>query len=299
MREYHSQDLTLLGKGGTGAVYRINDEQVLKTYSSDISLEELMQKKEAIKHLVAKDVPAMFSFEIVQIDGGYGIVYELLKEPTVAEAIMKDDACLEEMGVKMGKLFRQMHNADVSDYLPSFSERIKGWVDFAEEKGFVTGHSAKTMRTLIDSIPEGSALIHSDFHEGNVKIFKNELLLIDLDEIAYGNPLFDLAFHYNNHVLISKVASICLKSVGMLPKHCRKIYDIELNTYFDGNIDPDLQKKLKPISLMLSALAPSRLHTDYLENKLFLLIAKQMSVYFDICASRLLKKEPELYGRSR
>ena len=296
MREYHSKDLTLLGKGGTGSVYRINDEQVLKTYSSSISPEELMKKREAIKQLLVKDVPAMFSFEVARIDDSYGIVYEMLKDSTVAKSIMKDASCLEEMGVKMGKLFRQMHNADVSDCLPPFHERIMGWVDSAEETGFITKHCAKTMRTLIGIIPEGHALIHSDFHEGNVKVLKGELLLIDLDEIAYGNPLYDLAFHYNNHIAISKAADVCLKSVGMLPQYCKKIYEIELNAYFDGNIEAGLNKKLKPISLMLSALAVVRLNTDYLDNKLFLFIAKQMAVYFDIYTSCLLKLHPNIYG---
>lgn len=295
MKEYRSEDLTLLGKGGTGCVYRINDEQVLKTYRDNITLEELMQKKEAIRHLLVKDIPAMFSFEIVRIDDGYGIVYEMLKDSSVAESIMKNPSCLEELGMKMGNLFRQMHDADVSGCLPSFRERISGWVSEAEETGFITGHCAKTMRNLIDSIPEGSSLIHSDFHEGNVKIFNGDLLLIDLDEIAYGNPLYDLAFHFNNHILASKVAAICLKSVGMLPEYCKRIYAIELDAYFNGRPDAGLKKKLKPISLMLSVLAPARLQTDYLENKFLLSIAKQMAVIFDIYTSAFLKRNPGIY----
>ncbi len=68
MKQYNLNELILMAKGGTGSIYRINDEQVLKVYGPDTTLEELEQKKET-----------MITFEIVSVGNSYGIVLEMLK----------------------------------------------------------------------------------------------------------------------------------------------------------------------------------------------------------------------------
>ena len=75
---------------------------------------------------------------------------------------------------------------------------------------------AELMRSVLAAIPQKNTLVHADFHEGNVMLQGNELILIDLDDICTGNPLFDLVAHYTGHVLAAKAAPEGMRySMGM------------------------------------------------------------------------------------
>lgn len=295
MQIYDSNELELKRKGGTGAIYRLNDEQVIKVYSKNTTLDDINEIKESIKKLVSKGIPCMISFDVVKVDESYGIVFENMSQKSVAKSIMADKTKLEEYGLKMAHLFKKIHNTEVSDCLPSFKDRILSWVKTMEENGDITSHCAKTMRKLIYSIPDKNTMLHCDFHEGNVKVLNGDLVLIDLDEIAYGNPLYDLAFHYGNHQLASFSKSVCMKSIGLTPNFVRKIGEIETDEYFKDNKINKYKKKMSLIFMMSISLVPARLESEYLDNKMHKLIIKLFTIFFDIYASMVLFFEPNLF----
>lgn len=50
---------------------------------------------------------------------------------------------------------------------------------------------------ILDSIPDGSVMIHGDYHTNNVMVQSDgELVLIDMADISRGNSLFDIAGSY-------------------------------------------------------------------------------------------------------
>jgi aminoglycoside phosphotransferase (APT) family kinase protein len=49
---------------------------------------------------------------------------------------------------------------------------------------------------LIDRIPDTRHLIHGDFHTGNVFLQNSEPMLIDMDRLATGDPVFELGDMY-------------------------------------------------------------------------------------------------------
>lgn len=299
MKEYNSKDLKLIAKGGVGAIYRLNEELVIKVYSQDTTLEEIEKIKASIKTLVSKGVPSMISFDIVKVDGSLGIVFELLSDKMVSEAIMENDTTLEEYGVKMGKLLKLIHTIEVDDCLPSFKERILSWVKNLEDRQYLSKSCVKTMRRIVDDIPDKKTMIHSDFHEGNVKVLNGELILIDLDEIAYGNPIYDLGFHSLNHVGAGLFKMVAMKSVGMYPKYCRKIKKIEIKEYLKDNDIPNFKSKMLVLALMLVSLTPARFDSGYVEIKTFKIFLKLLCYIFNIVATIILFFKPNLFKEAR
>ena len=60
----------------------------------------------------------------------------------------------------------------------------------------------------------------------------DELILIDLDDICTGNPLFDLAAHYTGHVLAAKSAPESMRySMGMEAETGLAMYRYTVQAY--------------------------------------------------------------------
>ena len=62
---------------------------------------------------------------------------------------------------------------------------------------------------MIAAVPERSTMVHCDFHAGNVMYQRGEIVVIDMADIGYGYPIFDLA-----------------GKIFLLPFHCSAIWEI-------------------------------------------------------------------------
>ena len=88
------------------------------------------------------------------------------------------------------------------------------------------------LREIVKAIPQGSCLLHCDFHEGNVMIHNGEYLLVDIDEVCIGHPLYDLTYHYINHEVLAKQPKMLFKSMGLTAKLAKQSARITRDTYF-------------------------------------------------------------------
>ena len=206
----------IIGRGGNGVVYQLDQETILKLYNEGTSLEKIaLEKKYATAAFIA-GLPCAIAYDTVQSGKQYGIVFELLNAVTVGRAVNQNPALIPKMGKSMGALLKQLHTTEMSsDVLPKMTDKMTAWIDYLEEK-YIDHADAELMRSVLAAIPEKNTLVHADFHEGNVMLQGNELILIDLDDICTGNPLFDLVAHYTGHVLAAKAAPEGMRySMGM------------------------------------------------------------------------------------
>ena len=206
----------MIGRGGNGAVYRLDQETILKLYNEGTSLEKIALEKKYATAAFTAGLPCAIAYDTVQSGKQYGIVFELLNAVTVGRAVNQDPALIPEMGKSMGALLKQLHTTEMpSGVLPKMTDKMTAWIDYLEEK-YLDHADAELMRSVLAAFPEKNTLVHADFHEGNVMLQGDELILIDLDDICTGNPLFDLVAHYTGHVLAAKAAPEGMRySMGM------------------------------------------------------------------------------------
>ena len=233
MIEMSVDGLDLIAQGGMGKIYRINDEQILKVFNN-ITLEELERQKAAAVEVFTTLVPTAISFEMVKVGDKYGIVYEFLNSTSVGKALADHPERVQEIGEKMGLLLKEMHEASTSGRsFECMNNRVNSWIDRIENK-FIKEKDARMLREIVKAIPQGHCLLHCDFHEGNVMIHNGEYLLIDIDEVCIGHPLYDLTYHYINHEFLAKQPKLLLKSTGLTPKLAKESARITRKTYFKG-----------------------------------------------------------------
>ena len=256
-KEMSLDHLDLLAQGGMGKIYRINDEQILKVFNN-ITLEELKKQKESAVEVFKAMIPTAISFEMVKVGDKYGLIYELLNSTSVGKELADHPERVQEIGEKMGMLLKEQHEASMKGRLLEYmNDRANSWIDRIENK-FIKEKDARMLRQIVGAIPRGHCLLHCDFHEGNVMIHNGEYLLIDIDEVCIGHPLYDLTYHYINHEFLAKQPKILLKSTGLTPKLAKKSARITRKTYFKDTdkkterLYKDLMTEFVPFLLVMN-----------------------------------------------
>ena len=235
LRELSVEGCEMIGRGGFGTVYRIDPETVVKVYREGVSLEQLEEEKRHATAAFVHGIPTAISFDTVKVGSCYGNVYELLDAVSVGKAVTADPSRAEELGRKMGRLFQQLHETEMEPgSLPRMSDKVRGWIDYLEEK-HLSSEDAALMRQVADAIPEKNTLIHGDFHEGNVLLQKGELMLIDLDDVCMGNPVYDLVAHHALHRTTAR--DVAMLSLNLEPEMVPVLADYARREFL-GTEDP-------------------------------------------------------------
>lgn len=199
VRELSVEGCEIVGRGGFSTVYRIDPETIVKVYTEGMDLERLAEENRHATAAFVHGIPTAIAYDTVKVGNCYGNVYEMLNAVTVGKAVTADPSRAEDLGRKMGRLFKQLHETEMEPgTLPRMSDKVRGWIDYLEET-HLCQEDAALMRQVADAIPEKNTLIHGDFHEGNVMVQDGELMLIDLDDVCVGNPIYDLVAHHTLH----------------------------------------------------------------------------------------------------
>ena len=233
LRKVSVDGCEVIGQGGNGTVYRIDRETIIKVYNPGTSMEKIALEKKYAREAAKNVIPTAISFDTVEVGDRYGIVFELLNATTVGRAISDEPDRIKEYGTKMGQLLRILHTTDVpSGTLPTIREKVACWIDYMEAH-YLEAEDAALLRNVLSAIPERNTILHCDFHEGNVMVQDGELILIDLDDICTGHPVFDLVFNYMGHVIAAQsMPQVIEKSMQLSPENALKTRETMLKTYF-------------------------------------------------------------------
>lgn len=225
----------VIGQGANGLVYRIDDETIVKTFMDENALQDIERERELARTAFVLGVPTAISYDVVKIeDGGYGSVYELLKATNFAKLLASGKKSLDEIVEMSVDLLKTMHSKEVEpSSMPSMRERGIQWADFL--KGHIPADQYERLKRLMKNIPEDNHMLHGDFHLKNIMYQDGEALLIDMDTICHGHPIFEFASIYNAYCGFSDVDHNQVKEfLGIPYDQSTEIWEKTLNLYFAG-----------------------------------------------------------------
>lgn len=190
----------IIGQGANGRVCRIDKETVLKEYFNPDALAEIEKENSLARKAFILGIPTAISYDIVKVrNGGYGAVYELLNAKSYAQLLRSGEKTVEEIAPMSVELLKLIHGTEVAPgTLPSMKETAAGWADFL--KDYLQEDLAARLCRLIDAVPEDLHVVHGDFHVKNIMYQNGESLLIDMDTLCCGHPVFELSGIYNAYV---------------------------------------------------------------------------------------------------
>ena len=193
----------VIGRGAAGTIYRLNKEYIVKVYNDPDSLDDIKRERELAKKALILGIPTAISFEIVRVGDRYGAIYELLNAKTIADILRdepdKIDWCVEEYV----NLLKLIHSTEVPPgKLPVMKDRVTDWGLFM--KNHLPAGTGDKLISLIEAVPENDHMIHGDYHTKNIMVTGEEVLLIDMDTIATGDPVFEFASVFNAFIGFSE-----------------------------------------------------------------------------------------------
>jgi aminoglycoside phosphotransferase (APT) family kinase protein len=82
--------------------------------------------------------------------------------------------------------------------MPDMKAVALDWADFL--KDYLPEDKYQKLHDLVAAVPDDMHMMHGDYHIKNVMLQNGEALLIDMDTLCHGYPIFELASMYNAYV---------------------------------------------------------------------------------------------------
>ena len=207
--------------------------------------EQIERELRLAKEAFILGIPTAISFDIVRVDDGkLGVRFEMLDCESLKNMVVKYPERMNEFLDKYAALLKKMNTTECLDpnipdmkahYLRKL-EKIKAWLpDDVNEK----------LLKMFNAIPDRKTLIHGDCHFKNIMVQKDELLLIDMDTLSVGYPIFEWAALYAPYCAFNEdEPGNSLRFFGIKDEDAEKLYYALLKLYF-GKDDQTIKDKIK------------------------------------------------------
>ena len=194
----------VIGRGAKGTIYRIDQDNVVKVYNDPDALESIRHEREMAKTALILGIPTAISYDVVKVGSGYGSVFELLNARSFTKILIQEPEKMDWCVREYVAMLKRIHSTIVPEgKMPDVREKTlltaKALLDYLPER------EGRKLVSLIEAIPHDDHMIHGDYHTKNLELQNGEVLLIDMDTLSVGHPIFDLAFMFTSYIGFSEL----------------------------------------------------------------------------------------------
>lgn len=205
-RELSVEGCEVIGRGANGTVYRIDKDTVVKVYRDADCLPDVQRERELARKAFVLGIPTAIPYDVVRVGESYGSVFELLNSRSFSKLIAADPAGMDKYVDLYVDLMKKMHSTHVKPGdMPRMKEIALNWVTFLRE--YLPADQAEKLVALVEAVPERDTMLHGDYHTNNIVMQNDEVLIIDMDTLCVGHPIFELASMYLGFVAFGELDS--------------------------------------------------------------------------------------------
>ena len=239
-----------IAKGANGAVYRYDDETILKTYFAKDALPEIKQERENARKAFVLGINTAIPYGIVRVDDGYGTVTELLNATSVTKLIRNNPEDMSAAAKYYIDMLKSIHAIHVDDgEVPDMKETALAWADFVAK--YLPEDQAKKLRALVEAVPKQNTLMHGDYHTNNIMVQNGEPLLIDMDTLCMGHPVFELGSMFNAFIGYSELDhQVTMNFFGYTHESAEKFWNMSLKLYL-GTEDEEVCRSVAEKAMII------------------------------------------------
>ena len=185
-----------IGRGANGSIYRIDKDNVVKIYNNPDALGEIQHEREVARLALILGIPTAISYDVVKVGDSYGSVFELLNAKSFSKILENEPEKLDWCVDEYVEMLKRIHSTVVpAGKLPDMKETVLSWARFMQD--YLPEESGKKLLALVEAVPHDDHMIHGDYHTKNLELQDDEVLLIDMDTLAVGHPIFELGSMFN------------------------------------------------------------------------------------------------------
>ena len=236
----------ILGSGAFGTVYQLDGDTVVKAYRGGDEMLPMMEgEKEKTRQAFLSGVPTAIPFDIVQLeDGRYGAVYELIDAQNCNDIIRADPAALSRIIPQYVRFLKTLHSLQAR--AGQMKEAREIYLETLGKLSCLQKPVADRLRMLLEGLPEDHRLVHGDIHLKNVMISDGSMILIDMDRLSTGNPVFEFASLFSSYVAFNEDdGNDCMKFFGISRETAFRIFYDTLEQYLQPLDEARVQEAMK------------------------------------------------------
>ena len=239
-RELSVEGCEIIGEGANGVVYRTDPDTIVKVYKSPDSLAEIHNERELARKAFVMGIPTAIPYDVVRVGDLYGSVFELLNAKSFAKLI-NAGADVESLAKQSVEILKTMHATHLKPgELPSKKEEALVWARFCLD--YLSEEEGKKLIALFEAVPETDTMLHGDYHIKNIMQQNGENLLIDMDTLSQGHPVFEFAAIYGAYEGFGCVdKDNPSQFLGIPDEACKAFWEYTLKYYFEGESDEFIQ----------------------------------------------------------
>ena len=133
--------------------------------------------------------------------------------------------------------------------MPDMKAVALDWADFL--KDYLPEDKWVKLHKLVADVPEDMHMMHGDYHIKNVMLQNGEVLLIDMDTLCHGHPVFELASIYNAYQGYSDVDHQVVQDfIGIPYETARKFWKETLRLYLD-DADEETMRSVEEKAMLI------------------------------------------------
>ena len=184
---------SIVGHGAQATVYA-KGEYAVKLYREGYPKANVFSEAYVMVNLERMNFPSPKVYEILLVDGLYGLRMDLVKGKIMAKEFNNHDPAKIKGAMDiLVNLQVRLQNYDKTAWAPDLKQRFH---DDIERSDRLSANLKKSLLNELDGLPGGQALCHCDFHPDNVFFDGAKYTIIDLLQISRGDPAADAACSY-------------------------------------------------------------------------------------------------------
>lgn len=237
----------IIGDGFFSTVYRLNKDTIVKVFNRTSDADQIERELRLAKEAFVLGVPTAISFDVVKVGDKMGVCFEMLDCMSLKTALLTQKGKYNEYLEKYAALLKKINTTEcfnpmIPDIKKMSLKKVEAIKPYLEEKYYLKA------KALMESIPDRKTFVHGDCHFKNIMVQGEDLLLIDMDTLSVGHPIFELAAIYAPYCAFNEDdPGNSEKFFGITDEEGRKLYNDTLNLYF-GKDDPIIKDKIKLVA---------------------------------------------------
>ena len=247
LRKIELGDAEVIGDGFFSTVYRLNKDTIVKVFNRTSDEGQIERELKLAKEAFVLGVPTAISFDIVRVGDKMGVCFEMLDCMSLKTAILTHKKNYHGYLVQYANLLKKINttkcfNPIIPNIKKHYLEKVELIKPFLEKKYY------EKAKKLVESIPERKTFVHGDCHFKNIMVQGDELLLIDMDTLSVGHPIFELAAIYAPYCAFNEDdPGNSERFFGISDEEATKLYNSLIDLYF-GKDDNVIKDKIKLLS---------------------------------------------------
>lgn len=189
----------IVGDGFFSTVYRIDKDTIVKVFNRVTDANQIERELSLSKQAFILGIPTAISYDIVKVDTRLGVRFEMLDCDSLKNLYVKEPNRYDELTEKYVHLLKTINGTEALDpSLPSIRAFYFRKLELV--KDVIGADAYQKLFKLLSDMDDPHTFVHGDCHFKNIMVQKGELILIDMDTLSYGSPVFELAAIYAPYI---------------------------------------------------------------------------------------------------